>query len=210
MDYAGMPEYGDRKNRCATCGFLALRAPGTNKIEEADAVAREGHIGWQYNRPDCAVMATNLYREVAGSRSKEEMRQLPQAQLWAEIKDVLEKERDGAHWFPWRPHFPAQWHLERRDMLQLEQSRREHELRLREMEAESRKSAEKIQADSLDIARALKEASERTERFTTRWTYAAFIVGALALFFVALTFLFPENGKDVGRMVMDWLIELRQ
>ena len=124
-DFAGLPDYGDRKNRCATCGFFALRAPGTNNITEADAEAREGRLPWDRARPYCAVLAANLYREVAGDRNKSQMYDLPPAQRTDQIKAVLEKERDGEHWMPWRPHFPATWHLERRDMQQLEQSRRE-------------------------------------------------------------------------------------
>lgn len=63
-------------------------------------------------------------------------------------------------------------------MMQLEAERRAHELRLTQMEVDSHASAERIQGDSLEIAKAVKG-------FTTKWTYAAFGV-ALAVLLVAI------------------------
>jgi hypothetical protein len=75
----------------------------------------------------------------------------------------------------------AEKHLERLQMIQLEEERKAHDLRLAAMERDSRQSAEKIQADSLEIAKAVKG-------FTTKWTYAAFAVAIAILIFTALTY----------------------
>lgn len=227
--FSGLPDYGDRKNRCATCGFFALRVPGTSQTVEADGTAREGTISWPHARPECFVGATNLYREVAGDRDRVALRQTPVAQLHAEIKAVVEKERDGEHWLPWRPHFAPAWHVERRDMLQLEQSRRDHDLRLKQMEVDARRSSEQIQRDSLEIGKttqatmeglreiaARAEASDKkTDDFMRNWTKTAALVGTIALLGFALQYMFPALGPWAGENLTrgitaawDWLVSV--
>lgn len=111
-------------------------------------------------------------------------------------------------------------------MLQLEAQRQAHELRVAEIEAAARKSSEKIQADSLEIAKATqatmaglrdvaeqtkaihetsREDSTRVDQFMKRWTAVAVLVGVVGLIVVVFTYFFPDFGREVTDNIGAWL-----
>jgi hypothetical protein len=121
---------------------------------------------------------------------------------------VIEWPRECPEWLPWTEGDSPKEHRERRDVLRLEQDRRELQVRLADMERDSRESSEKIAADSLKIAEAtqatmagLKDIADRTDQFTTRWTRIAVIIGVAALVAVVMTYLFPDLGRHIGEWI---------
>ena len=84
----------------------------------------------------------------------------------ASILAVIRRDRNCPDWFPFQAGLTPREHLERMNAIELEQQRQALQVRLAEMELASRASSEKIEADSLEIARAIKS-------FTTKWTYVA-------------------------------------
>ena len=71
-------------------------------------------------------------------------------------------------------------------MMQLEEARRAHDLRLAEMERDAASASAKIEEDSLKIAKAVKS-------FTTTWTYAAFAVAFALLVMAVLAYVIPRH-----------------
>jgi hypothetical protein len=96
----------------------------------------------------------------------------------ASILAVIRRDRNCPDWFPFQAGLTPREHLERMNAIELEQQRQALQVRLAEMELASRASSEKIEADSLEIARAVKS-------FTTKWTYVAAGL-AFAVFVVTL------------------------
>lgn len=93
-------------------------------------------------------------------------------------------------------------------MMQIEEARNAHDLQLAQMQADAQASVAKIQADSLEIAKAIKASSEATQRFTSRWTYVAVTLAALAVVgtivgatFTALSF-FHQAPTPTIRLVL--------
>ena len=76
------------------------------------------------------------------------------------------------------------------------------------METASRRSAEQIQRDSLEIAKAtkatmdgLRDIAAKTDTFTTTWTRWAVRIAVLALALVVAQYLFPDLGPHVGQWI---------
>ncbi len=67
-------------------------------------------------------------------------------------------------------------------MMALEQARRDHDLKLAQLGAASRASQERIEADSLEIAKA-------TKSFTTVWTFVAVGLAGILVAIAILTYL---------------------
>jgi hypothetical protein len=114
------------------------------------------------------------------------------------FREVIRRDRQCPGWFPYQPGLTPREHVERLHVLELERDRAALQERLAAMERDSRQSSEKIQADSLEIAKAV-------ETFTTRWTYAAFILAAIGVFLVAAAYLFPDLGVEIGHRIAPWL-----
>jgi len=170
---------------------------------------RDKHRIPYQHAPYCICQAHDLSAEYLG---------LPQTRMGAAtgspvaghgpartLEEILDGNRQCLRWFSYRPGFSPKEHLEVERMEELEQRRRDHELRLAAMEQEARRSAEQIQADSLEIAKQIKAATEAnkataeaTGKFTSRWTYVAVGIATLAVllagvgaFFTAMTYLRP-------------------
>jgi hypothetical protein len=74
-------------------------------------------------------------------------------------------------WTPWTPGFSPKDHAEALRVLQIEQERRDHDLRLAEL-------THRVQEDSLKIARATERTAKLSHDFTRRWTlvFAVFAI----------------------------------
>lgn len=187
----------DQHGRCATCGFCGVGRwysvgdpePPIGEVHpwsRQDGVAQVGNFR---SYIVCFVSAADLYGEVEKVATElghpNPNMAVPEAATDRLI--VLNFDRHCEEWYPYTPGLSPKEHLEQRLLIDLEHARREHDLRLSEMEREGRRSSEQIQADSLAIARAVKG-------FTTRWTYAAFgvalavlVVGIVTLVFTAIS-----------------------
>ena len=89
-------------------------------------------------------------------------------------RTIMYRDRDCECWYPYRPGHSPKEHLEESRMMQLEQERRDLQMRLAQMGEESSR-------DRLEIAKALRATTEATARFTTRWTYIAVGVAVVVL-----------------------------
>jgi hypothetical protein len=230
MDLFGSHYPENRRNRCATCGFLSLRVPHFGDTKPPVEVLRENRdSGELFNfhggsaQPRCFIDAADprLFDEIqseAASSSNEHYRQ--QAQL------VINRERDGSAWFPWQPGFSPKEHLEKYQMLQLEQARRESDERLaasnaviaqslaRSMEltaqaaqanAAALASSERIQKDSLDVAKESKDVSKESHDYAVRWTRVFVLFAVLSFVIALLTLLaqvFYPNGIAVPTVTL--------
>lgn len=134
--------------------------------------------------------------------------------------EIIARDRQCPKWFAYQPGLSPRAHVERFHVLQLEAQRREHDLRLAQLEAESRRSSEQIQRDSLDIAKATREASDATRQaseairdtarqsgdFQERWTRYAMFLGALAVVLAGLSYFAPQLGESAGLMGLGVLL----
>jgi len=179
--------------QCATCGFLEAGDVIHGNGRPATMREREdGSVGLHFR---CFRQAQPIHEELRAELSKPSSNGVP---YQVAALEVIRRDRWCDRWFKFEPGSSLKDHLDWLHMLQLDEARREHELRLAGMEAESRKSAEKIQADSLEIAKALKTTTEATGRFNTKWTriavaiaVAALLAAGTAAVFEALTYFKP-------------------
>jgi hypothetical protein len=207
----GTAEYQpEQQGRCVSCGFLGEHAG--SEWYEATPESRSKWYPLSRRRPDggtlfvepgCIVAAADLSAEWRGLSKAS-----PDGTIEQLVAQVLEKDRRCPKWFPYQPGRTPQWHVERFHMLQLEETRQAHEQRLAEMEADSRRTSEHIQKDSLAIAEAtkatmegLKDVATQTDRFTTRWTKVAVALAIGVLLLGVLAYLFPELGRHVGEAI---------
>lgn len=171
--------------RCSSCGFLANGIDTARTgFGEASPFERENGGGILVR---CLLFAANL---------GEEMDRQPKG--WAmdeRTKAVLSFDRQCPEWYQYKLGLTPEGHRQERDVLRLEQDRREHDRKLVEMQIG-------VQKDSLKIAEALVETARRTDRFTTRWTKAAFTLAAIGVALVALAYLFPDLGRHVGEAIV--------
>ena len=66
-------------------------------------------------------------------------------------------------------------------MIELERSRREHDLALAKFQADSQASVKSVMEASQKIQDEIKELTKETKSFTTTWTYFAFALAFLVL-----------------------------
>ena len=173
----GVPGADESRGRCVSCGFLATHGIHDATLHEVGLTGREtGRIGG--SGLHCFRQAAPLLQEIRDATVEPNGRRIQTEEV---IVSVLRRDRNCSKWCLYESGQSAEKHLERLQMIQLEEERKAHDLRLAAMERDSRQSAEKIQADSLEIAKAVKG-------FTTKWTYAAFAVAIAILIFTALTY----------------------
>lgn len=98
------------------------------------------------------------------------------------VASFLSFDRNCPSWYPYLPGLSPKEHWERLDMMALEQARRDHDLKLAQLGAASRASQERIEADSLEIAKA-------TKSFTTVWTFVAVGLAGILVAIAILTYL---------------------
>jgi hypothetical protein len=221
MDSFGTETYGDEdRGRCRTCGFFGrVEITGASWHEATPPYRRKwwplGERGPDGNQmylwPGCVVGAFDLQAEAfalqervgakyAAAKEAGEPQPTDDA-IELVTTEIIDRDRQCAKWFPYQPGLGPREHVERFHVLQLEQQRQAHELRVAEIEAGARQSSEKIQADSLEIAKALHKATEATGRFTTKWTYIAVSFAVVGVVLVGLTYLFPELGRHIGEWI---------
>jgi hypothetical protein len=117
--------------------------------------------------PACFVQTQNLYQEVRDADASDRPVDAEPAEFGsATFAVVIGKDRQCPDWFRFQPGRSLAQHLDDKIQMELELQRESLQVRLAEMERDSRATSERIEADSLEIARALKS-------FTTRWTYIA-------------------------------------
>jgi hypothetical protein len=168
------------QGKCVSCGFLAAWGWGGSGNTEPQAVGRYGRdTGDIHVILGCFRQAADLFQETRDASmvvtEEGDAPSLPKDRILA----VLQRDRQCPEWFAFQAGLSPKDHLDRMNAIELEQQRQALQVRLAEMERVSRASSEKIEADSLEIAKALKS-------FTTRWTYVA---AALAFAVLVVTLL---------------------
>jgi hypothetical protein len=120
------------RGKCVTCGFLANRVrPSGVAGEDFREISNDqrdtceiitfasGRTETTFFELTCFVAEVDLEKEINLSLSPGE-----ETTIQA-IYDVLHNERDCPAWFPYQPSFGPKWHLEQKQMRDLE-DRREH------------------------------------------------------------------------------------
>jgi hypothetical protein len=144
----------------------------------------------QWTRPGCFRFAADLASEfqVAVDRLRAEPGHVieeadgTQDDLRGCVASFLSFDRNCPSWYPYLPGLSPKEHWEHLDMMALEQARRDHDLKLAQLGAASRASQERIEADSLEIAKA-------TKSFTTVWTFVAVGLAGILVAIAILTYL---------------------
>lgn len=197
----GTAEYGsEERGRCHSCGFLGQRGimdvwfTASPELRAAGwfPLGPRGQDGKQtYVEPGCIVGAASLETEYRAATKA-----APQGTTFEVIgKQVTYLDRKCPQWFPFQPGLSPKEHVERYHVLQLERERYDLQMRLAQMEGEAN-------AQSVKIAEALRDTASRTEKFTTRWTYAAFVIALLGVLLIAATYLFPDFGRGAGEWIL--------
>ena len=203
--------YPDTRGRCVSCGFF-----GKHKADWREVGAEHRADGWLYDNepgggfnPACIRGAADLGREFfAKLEARREARQKAgESDVDAEgnpnpkppstealLLEVLNLDRRCSEWYPYTSGFSPKEHVEELRMMQLEEDRRKHDMELANLQV-------RAQADSRAISESLVTVAERTERFTGRWTYAAFGVAVVALLVVVANYIFPALGPAIGHWI---------
>ena len=187
----GYPRYlPDQVGRCRWCGFLGYRqptGPGMRwAVNEIPLDMREPSFTPQWGY--CFVWAYDLLAELEQAWvARTAQGKLPedpfeQSRMRTEtMSSIVGSDRHCEQWWPYVPNLTPAEHRQERDMLRLEQDRREFQKQLTTMEMEIHRGSQKIQADSLDIAKALGAANRESGKFTTKWTYLNVLLVVVAL-----------------------------
>lgn len=202
------PPHPGSRGQCMDCGFLSRRSvdPRIFSVEEVSIEQRKRgdlfalkfsagpSMPWCFVRPSSEV---DLQREVEAVAAAERERaraagtpdfvqvSIPEIDMGA----VLAVDRKCPEWYWYTPTLSPAEHRAERDMLRLEADRAAREERLSALERE-------VHTASQEIAKSLESVTRNTSRFTTRWTRAAFILGAAAVTLGALGYFFPEAGRS--------------
>jgi hypothetical protein len=165
--------------RCVSCGFLSFYGWATPELRSVTRDWRESGILNGLTLA-CFRQAADLYDESydASAAVPDDEGNYPSPTA-DKILAVIRRDRSCPDWFPFQAGLTPKEHLERMNAMELEHQRQALQVRLAEMERASRASSEKIEADSLEIATAVKS-------FTTKWTYVA---AGLAFAVLAVTLL---------------------
>jgi hypothetical protein len=205
--------------RCVSCGFLAHHALRGGWYEVEPSERASGDLlqaaipgADLTSRPGCVVFAADLESEYEGAVKAAEAAVGPNDPyrngIETGIRRMLNADRQCPKWFPYQRGLSPKDHVERLHVIQLEKDRAELQVRLAEMEQESRRASEQIQADSLEIAKltkatmdGLRDIASKTDAFTTTWTKWAIRIAVAALFVVLAQYLFPDLGRHVGEWI---------
>jgi len=195
------------EGRCVSCGFLAVADfEGTTSAP----VGRRG-------RESGTLPSLLLHCFVQAQPIREELRlALPGKTTEEAVLSVLGRPRNCSDWYRYQPGFSPKEHLEDARMMRIEEMRRAHDLQLAQMQADARASSERIQANSLEIAKAIKASSEAVadsnasiERiteaqsaFNTGWTYRTYALALAVLVLTAAAVIFAALGYFNGRTVV--------
>ena len=196
------------KGKCINCGFLGKRdcISSVSICYEATSVDRlEGQLteyrmeptqsGGMTNRallrtlPWCFIGKAGFLveLEVEGARDIQPDK----------VRDIIRKDRKCEFWYPWTEGKPPKEHLEKLEMMQLEQNRREFEQRMekerKEFDLKLFEISQKVQSDSAEIAKKAFSFNRLVTIF--------FIILAILTMLVALLQLAFPNG-------LPWLVKL--
>ena len=193
-----LPLLPEQEGRCVACGFLASydwsEPPAVRAI---DTFTRSGSIRISGMPLWCFKGAADIQGQViqatVGHGDAEER-----------IREVIDRDRKCGGWFRYRSGFSPKEHAEQERDAMIEEARKAHDLQLAQMEADSRASAERIQQDSLEIAKAIRASSEavarsseaidsttkRSDAFQTRATRWAIRIAVVALVLAAAVAVF--------------------
>lgn len=200
----------DQQGRCWTCGFASKHHP-VGLWREITATERKTGFYWVEDElgqvraysPQCIVWAFNLAKE--HTARAEQLGHPEEA-----AKAILHADRNCVEWFPYQSGLSPKDHLEHQHMLQLEEQRRELQVRLTDIERKAAADSAQIQRDSLEITRNLARSSEAAERiasdshdYNRRWT-RVFVVFAVLSFLVSVLALSYPQGIDWGLTLRTW------
>jgi hypothetical protein len=202
------------RGRCVSCGFV-----GRHAFEWYEVSQDERDTGRLYTAtPDgrrsrttlgCIKNAANLVQErgekltirLAGRPIADAEGIVDVAAEYGALRDVLTTDRQCSKWYPYTQGFSPKEHVEELRMMQLEEDRRKHDLSLAQLQSQSDERAVSIAESLHQVTVSLKDVTVETGRFTTKWTYIAFAVAALAVIGVYLTYLFPALGPAIGHWI---------
>lgn len=184
------------RGRCSTCGFLTKAISPTDDAE-IRAIERDAGIDAYGKVPlsfFCFVNAQPIRNELVIPIAPGKTEQ-------SAVLEIFQRDRKCADWYPYRPGASPLWHYEDMRMMYLEEARAQRERETSAIQAQIQADHKAIAADSLKIAQALKDAQDATGRFTTKWTYIAVAVAAVALLLVGVAYVFPALGPTIGHAI---------
>lgn len=122
-----------------------------------------------------------------------------QERYWAAIR-VFTKDRKCPEWTKYRPGLSPKEHLQRNEMLQIEEQRKAHDLKLAELDQRSQESLRAIMEAQREIAEATRQVATdhrslfaKSDRHAT-WYQRAFLILALIALVLAFAPLAYPNG----------------
>jgi hypothetical protein len=120
-----LDEYG--RGRCINCGFLGQRGKGSDSTEcrgVSEEKRLKGEItlykGSEEALPCCFVGAYDLFGELGGIS-------YPEPGYRGELSEIIAKDRQCEHWYPWTEFRSPAQHYEEFKMKQLEEQRTQSE-----------------------------------------------------------------------------------
>jgi hypothetical protein len=197
------------KGRCVSCGFIGRHAFEWFEVSQGERdtgnlyTATRGGISTKLG---CIRNAANLAQErgeklairLAGKSIVDAEGIVDVAAEYEALRDVLNTDRQCSEWYPYTQGFSPKEHVEQLQMMQLEEDRRQHDLALAQLQGKADERAVTIAESLHNVTVTLKDVTIATGKFTTKWTYIAFVVAVLAVIGVYLTYLFPALGPSLG------------
>lgn len=164
--------------RCVSCGFLAKHGSRWHEAPPKERVSGylSGDAGTGYDREWTVVIACFQHAFPLAQEYVTELGSIPELpnaenaheRICAANLTVIQRERVCGSWYQYIPGYSPKEHADRLLMMQLHEERQALAVRLAAIERESRSSLQKIEEDSLEIAKAIGASSEAIDKTTTR------------------------------------------
>jgi hypothetical protein len=210
-EFDGKP-FGE--GQCVACGFLSRRrlGPGSHRAEEATLDDRLGGnyffvadgspaVPWCFVRAANLVAETQAFHDWTVEQQRNTTPPIPPGSITnsrephvpghithreADAKMVVSKQRKCLEWFPYREDQSPAEHRDERNMLRLEQERRDLARKLADMDRDTQLRLAELRNQADDIA-------AKRERFTFKAFLIIAIVGVvLALVTIGVS-LYPDE-----------------
>jgi len=208
---------------CQSCGYLRAFNPGRAVYYEVNANGRANGNLASHHFLQC-------WRELADLRGEAEERRIElvgqeaftpavpnDSPIYAAHRALLERHRDCGGWYEWKPNLSPKDHYEEQRMLEVEEIRRAHDLKIADLQAESDRRTQQLmeaQHDMLQVqagiavsTQLVAEATQRDYRRSdaqnsrhNRWFLA---LAAMGIILALATLVFPNGAPWIGDLSRD-------